>query len=174
MPHADSASPRRRFLALALAFALAGCASTESALPPTVQIANVRLGGSSGLLSQQLLVDLRVGNPNDFDIPLRGLTFELEVNGRPFASGLGYAAVDVPRLGYATVPVEGTTDMLAIIRQILSLGESDRLSYRIHGLAYIGGLGRNEAVPYERSGELSPFPVRRGEPSGTLRTLRPI
>lgn len=174
MLHRPRPTARRRFLVFALAFALAGCAETGGTLPPTVQIANVRLGESSGLLSQQLLIDLRVGNPNDFAIPLRGLTFELEINGQPFASGLGYASVDVPRLGYATVPVEGTTDMLAIIRQILTLGESDRLSYRIHGRAYIGGLGRNEAVPYERSGELSPFPARRGEPSGTLRTLRPI
>jgi LEA14-like dessication related protein len=164
---------RTRFIALALAFALTACASVEDALPPTVQIANVRLA-SAGLLSQELLIDLRVGNPNDFTLPLRGLTFELDVNGRHFASGLGYAAVDLPRLGYATVPVKGTTDMLGIIGQILALGETDRLSYRIHGRAYIGGLGRNQAVPYERSGELSLFPTGRRDAPGTPRTLRPI
>jgi len=164
---------RIRLIALALAFALSACAGTESTLPPTVQIADVRLG-SAGLLSQELLIDLRISNPNDFVIPLRGMTFELDINGQHFASGLGYAAVDIPRLGYASVPVQGNTDVLAIIRQIMALSDSDRLSYRLHGRAYIGGLGGNQAVPYERSGELSPLPARPGDSGGTLRTLRPI
>jgi len=161
-----------RFLALALAFLLAACASADKTLPPSVQIVDLRLG-HAGLLSQELLIDLRVGNPNDFAIPLRGITFDLDVNGQPFANGLGYAAVDVPRLSYATVPVRGTTDTFGIIRQILALGESDRLSYRIHGIVYIGGLGRNDGVPFERAGELSLLPPG-GRGADRTRTLRPL
>lgn len=162
-----------RYLALALAFVLAACAATDNARPPTVQISNVRLK-STGLLSQELLIDLRVGNPNDFALPLRGISFELDVNGRHFANGLSDTSVDVPRLSYATVPVRGTTDTLAVIRQIMSLGESDRLSYRIHGLAYIGGVGSNEGMPFDRSGELSLSPAGGGGAPGGVRTLRPL
>lgn len=133
---------RVRFLALALALALGACAGAGGTLPPTVQIAGVRLGGA-GLLSQELLIDLRVGNPNAVAMKLRGLTFELDINGRHFATGLGYAAVDVAPLATADVAVRGTTDVLGIIRQILTLAEGGRLSYRIHGKAYIGGLGRH-------------------------------
>lgn len=164
---------RIRIIALALALMLTACAGTGDVLPPTVQISKVRLG-SVGLLSQELLIDLRVGNPNGFTIPLRGLTFELDINGSHFASGLGYAAVDLAPLAYADVPVKGNTDVLGIIRQILTLAESDRLTYRVHGRAYIGGLGRHQAVPYERSGELSLLPRRGRAPPGTLRTLRPL
>lgn len=165
---------RVRLLALALAFGLAACAGAETTLPLTVRISNVRLG-SVGLLSQELLIDLRVGNPNAVALPLRGLTFELDINGRHFASGLGYAAIDVAPLSHAVVPVRGNTDVLGIIRQIMTLAESGRLSYRIHGKAYIGGLGRHQAVPYEHGGELSllPNPDGRAAPGG-MRTLRPL
>jgi hypothetical protein len=80
---------------------------------------------------------------------------ELEVNGQPFADGLSNATVTVPRLGYATVPVTGNTNILSVFRQLMFLGKTDRITYRLHGTAYVGRLGINQSVPYERKGELS-------------------
>tara|TARA_R110002072_G_scaffold58955_2_gene149880 strand:- start:4124 stop:4660 length:537 start_codon:yes stop_codon:yes gene_type:complete len=175
----------KRFLVLGLFLALFGCATVEEAKPPSIQLSNLRLG-NGGLLNQELLIEIRIGNPNDFDLPLTGLTFELEVNGQPFADGLSNATVTVPRLGYATVPVNGNTNILSIFRQLMFLGKSDRITYRLHGTAYVGRLGLNQSVPYERKGELSlqdalpgipDQPGGRSQPKrggGGMRTLAPV
>lgn len=168
------------FVAIALALMLAGCATVDDAKPPSIQLSNLRLG-AGGLLNQELLIEIRIGNPNDFDLPLTGLTFQLDVNGQPFADGLSNAAVTVPRLGYATVPVTGQTNILSIFRQLMFLSQTDRITYRLHGNAYVGRLGVNRSVPYERKGELSLLPDSepgapdrgRGGEDG-VRTLTPV
>ena len=35
------------------------------------------------------------------------------------------------------------------------LGKTDKITYRLHGTAYVGRLGINQSGPYERKGELS-------------------
>ena len=35
------------------------------------------------------------------------------------------------------------------------LGNTDKITYRLHGTAYVGRLGINQSGPYERKGELS-------------------
>lgn len=178
----------KRFLVLGFFFLLIGCASVDDAKPPSIQLSNLRLG-NGGLLNQELLIEIRIGNPNNFELPLTGLTFELEVNGQPFADGLSNATVTVPRLGFATVPVTGNTNILSVFRQLMFLGKTDRITYRLHGTAYVGRLGINQSVPYERKGELSlkdalpGLPNGQGRPGGGtrpggsgggMRTLAPV
>tara|TARA_R110000868_G_scaffold1844_13_gene14660 strand:- start:8597 stop:9124 length:528 start_codon:yes stop_codon:yes gene_type:complete len=170
----------KRYIAFAIVLLLAGCASVDDARPPSIQLSNLRLG-TGGLLNQELLIEIRIGNPNDFELPLTGLTFQLDVNGLPFADGLSNAAVTVPRLGYATVPVTGNTNIVSVFRQLMFLGKSDRVTYRLHGNAYVGRLGINQTLPYERKGELSllpdgsrPAPGGAGPGPGGVRTLAPV
>ena len=141
----------KRILVLGFFFLLIGCASVEDAKPPSIQLSNLRLG-NGGLLNQELLIEIRIGNPNNFELPLTGLTFKLEVNGQPFADGLSNATVTVPRLGYATVPVTGNTNILSIFRQLMFLGNTDKITYRLHGTAYVGRLGINQSVPSRTQG----------------------
>jgi len=154
---------------------MASCASMEQVEAPSVQLANVTLG-KPGLLAQEILVDLRVGNPNDFDLPLSGLTLRLDVNGQQFAEGLSDESVTVPRLSFTDVTVKGTVDTLSILRQMFAMQQSDRVTYKLSGLAYVGGALNRRRLPYERSGELSlrslaPVPVP--EPDGE-RTFAPV
>jgi LEA14-like dessication related protein len=171
----------KRFLVLGFFFLLIGCATVDDAKPPSIQLSNIQLGNGGLLLNQELLIEIRIGNPNDFELPLTGLTFELEVNGQPFADGLSNTSVTVPRLGYATVPVAGNTNILSIFRQLMFLGKSDTITYRLHGTAYVGRLGINRSVPYERKGKLSlqdALPRQPGQPAspggGGMRTLAPV
>ena len=164
--------------ALAFVVLLAGCAAVDNARPPTIELSNIRMEPGGGLLSQQFRLEIRVGNPNDFDLPLTGLTFRLDVNGHEFATGLSNETVTVPRLGYATVPVNGSTSIISIFRQLLTLGDGSRLSYRLHGDAFVATLGNSTRVPYERKGELSLIPDAppgsgKGGQDG-VRTLAPV
>jgi LEA14-like dessication related protein len=142
-----------------------GCATPENVQPPSVNLTNLQLG-SPGLLSQALKISVRIGNPNDFDIPLTGLSFNLEVNGQPFAEGLSNESITVPRLGYANLKVDGTASTIGLIMQFMTLGQRDKIDYRLFGRAHVGHLGFKDAVPFERKGSMSILPAPLGHSQG--------
>ena len=152
----------RRFAVLiALAGLLVGCVATEDAIPPRISLGNVALE-APGLLRQDLLIDLRIGNPNNFDIPIEGLTMQLEIDGQPFAEGYSNERLTLPRLAEISVPMKASTDTFAIIREVMSLGQRQSIRYKMTGYAYIVGSLGSSRVPYERSGDLQFTPVSAG------------
>lgn len=146
-------------LALGLLLLPAACAGIAPE-PPRVRLADVRLAGGS-LLVQELDVDLRLGNPNNADLPLDGLRFELEVNGRPLAEGYTNEAVVLPRLAEVTLPVRASVTLLDLMRQVMALGQDERLSYRLTGRAFLSGFA-GRALPFAVEGELVPGPAEEG------------
>ena len=157
---------RRFAAAIALAAALVGCAGPEEMIPPTISLADVTIENVT-LLRQDLLVEMRIGNPNNFDIPLEGLTLRLDVEGERLAEGFSNARVTVPRLAEASVPVLASTDTLSLLRQILTLGGRQAIHYRISGWAYVSDVLGARRVPYERAGTLDlAAPGEGGAPPG--------
>ena len=128
----------------------------EPAELPQVTLSDVRLLGG-GLMEQRLMVELRIANPNNFDLPLEGLTVNLNVNDRPFAQGSSNETVTVPRLGEARIPVVATTTLFDMVQQVFALNNRGAISYNLSGKAYISGMF-DGAVPYERTGSLQLAP----------------
>ena len=147
---------------------LAACAPLDKAQPPEVSLADIKLL-PGGLFEQNFQLVLRVTNPNNFDLPLEGLSFKLALNDKPFAQGVSNESVTVPRLGEARIPVVASTTVLDIMQQVLALGSSADLTYRLEGLAYLKGIG-NRSVPYERNGKLQLLPG----PSNAEQQLIPL
>jgi LEA14-like dessication related protein len=131
---------------------LGACAPGGDIIPPSVRLADLR-PLSGGLLEQRFRMDLRVSNPNNFELDIDGLSVDLDLNGLPFATGLGNQPVSVPRLGDALVSVEATTGILELARQMFGLAQSGNLTYRLDGIIYLGGIGGG-SVPFEQSGSL--------------------
>jgi LEA14-like dessication related protein len=95
-----------RSLACLLLISTAGCTSwLMKGEPPEVLVTNVTpLEGTA--FEQRLQVDLRIRNPNGFDLLVTGIDFTLNLNGKRLARGLGNTAITVPRLGDAIVSVQ--------------------------------------------------------------------
>ena len=148
------------FLIVGFLTLLGGCAgSTSGVESPRIQLADVRFLGSR-VFEQKMLIDLRVTNPNNFDVALEGVSFDFEVNDSHFASGLTNEGVTVPRLGDATVPVPVSTTLLDIVREALRLTESGEISYRLSGFAFVTeGVGTRK-VPFEAAGRLRLLPPK--------------
>lgn len=170
----------RRFAALWVAAcavaALAGCETIDQTLPPRISVANIELT-QPGLLRQDFNLDLRIANPNNVDIPLEGLTFHLDVDGQPFAEGQSNERVTLPRLSEISMPVKASTDTFSLVRQIMTLGQRDKISYRISGYAYVSGIAGARRVPYERKGSLAlapPAPHGDGAPGAGMQRLAPM
>lgn len=104
----------------------------------------------STFFEQCLQVDLRVRNPNDFDLQVTGLDFRLELNGKRLARGLGNKEFAVPRLSDTVVPVETSTSTLEVVRQVLGLRKTQELAYRVSGVLYL----KDGRLPFDNTGVL--------------------
>ncbi len=151
-----------------LVFGASACTGFRAAEPPDVNLSDVRwLGG--GLLEQQLQVALRIGNPNNFDLPLEGITFRLHINGRSFAHGYSNKPVTVPRLGEAVITAVATATTFDLMRQALALEPETGVAYTLSGKAFLHGEA-GSGMSYERSGRLQLLPT----PTPDSQTLIPL
>jgi LEA14-like dessication related protein len=99
----------RALAAAAMLAAVAGGCAIARLEPPRLQVTEVSLLGAD-LLKQQLRVRMRVHNPNDVELPVRGITYEVQVAGETFASGESTRDIIVPALGATEfdAPMEGS------------------------------------------------------------------
>ena len=126
-----------------------GASMLLNAEPPEVLVTNVTPLEAT-LFEQQLKVDLRVRNPNDFELNVTGLDFTLNLNGKRLARGLSNRAVTIPRLGDAILSVNTTTSTLEVIRQLLSLHTQKDMTYQITGVLHLDGI----RLPFDSEGVL--------------------
>jgi LEA14-like dessication related protein len=112
------------------ALALVACASWRSGIEePEVSLARLHTE-KVGLLEQKLDVGLRIHNPNDFPLEVRGVRFDLEVDGKPMARGQDDTHFTVPAEGEREIDVSARAQSVAMLRQ---LADADDLSYGVDG-----------------------------------------
>ena len=130
-----------------------GCATT----PKMPEAAEVYVTGISptggGLLEQKIRVGLRIENPNNFELQMTGIEFDLDLNGRPFARGMGSHEVTLPRLGSKELSVQATTTVIEVLRQITGLQNLEDVGYAIRGRLYLDAAAV-DSLPFERSARL--------------------
>lgn len=135
---------------LAVSLLLPGCAWWfMRGEPPEVLVTNVTPLEASAF-EQRLKVDLRLRNPNDFDLKVTGVDFHLDLNGNPLARGLGNQEVLVPRLGETVASVTTSTSTLDVFRQFMAFSPDRPVTYTIKGVLHTSD-GR---LPFENSGVL--------------------
>lgn len=143
----------QRLLVLFLAFGLAACSGLPlNAVAPKVSVAAIDIK-RLGLFEQRFDVGLRVSNPNDFELTIEALDFELEVNGRPFAKGQTHAATLIPATSSTVVRVDAVTQSDNLIEQIKTLPPGalrDGVPYRIKGRVKTDRSSR--WLPFDHSG----------------------
>lgn len=106
----------------------------------------------SDLLSQQLRVRMRVQNPNDRSLPVRGITYEMEVAGEPFAHGESEKNFEVPALGSTEFDVNVTANAASALLRLASSGQKlDAVEYRMKGKVSLSS-GMIRSVPFEKKG----------------------
>ena len=163
--------PVHRLLVVLGLVLMAGCSTLGrgvEVVPPEVRIVDLEMLESS-IFEQRFRVTLRVGNPNDFELPLDGIRFALALNEQPFARGYTAHGVTVPRLGDATLTVDATTSTLDLIRQAMNAPGRETLTYALDGDVFLRG-GARRAVPFTQEGMLELLPstaVRRLVPQSS-------
>lgn len=107
-----------------------------------------------GLSEQRFGLKLRVRNPNDAEIPIVGLTYEVEVSGQRLASGVSDKAVTVPRHGEAILELSAVGNAGVLLRQLSAALKSGRqfVPYRLSGRLNTGHFSE---VPFDYKGEVA-------------------
>ena len=96
---------RRSLFLLIMLVVVSGCAGlTKYREPVRVTVSNVRIVEAT-MLEQLYVVTLRVQNHNATPISIRGGSFDLELNGRDFGSGVTDQSLVVPAYSDATLEV---------------------------------------------------------------------
>ena len=122
-------------------------------LVPEIGLAGLGFG-EPGLFEQQLRIDLRVRNPNDFTIDVERVRFELEVDGKSFANGWTEERFVLPALGQTVVPVTVYVPTMDLFERVMALGTGKRLRYRLDGRVELDNL-LVSSLPFEREGEIA-------------------
>ena len=130
--------------ALAVAFGLPGCATLEPGDPPRVHVVGVERLESEGF-ELRLAIKLRVQNPRSLSLGYEGLSLELDVNGRPLASGVSPAKGEVPAYGEVVLTVPVSVSASSVLRQMLAVADGrtslGEMPYALRGRLGAGLLG---------------------------------
>jgi LEA14-like dessication related protein len=145
---------RHRLLLAALAtLALGGCASTLQLEAPKLSVVSMKMQ-SADIFSQRILVRMRVMNPNARELPIKGITYRIEVNDAELANGVSDTPFIVPAMGEAEFDVNLTANLASALSQLLGRrGSSDTLDYRLVGnVALSSGFLRR--IPFDERGSV--------------------
>jgi LEA14-like dessication related protein len=148
----------RNWTVLAVTVLLAACASFGKKFEtPRLSVVGVEML-KSDLFEQRLKVRMRVQNPNDRELPIKGLNYRLEVNGEDFAQGVSGTPFTVPAFGEAEFDMNLTANMASTLIRVLTRGaaaegSSDKLDYRIVGKVALAS-GMLRSIPFEETGSI--------------------
>ena len=135
------------FLLMAL---LAACSGLSR--KPEISLAGIELVGL-GLVEQRFVLKLRIRNPNDIDLPVNALGFDVDVGGRHFAQGASDKPVVVPRQGDSILDVKVASSLGNVLKPLRDAQKAGKggIDYRIYGRVELEGFG---SLPFDRAAEL--------------------
>ena len=96
-----------------------GCASAFKFEAPKLSVVSMKVQ-SADIFSQRLQVRMRVLNPNDRELPIKGINYRIEVNDAELAQGLTDTPFVVPAMGEAEFDVQVTANLATALSQFLS------------------------------------------------------
>lgn len=152
---ANLATMRCLRITVLMAVLLSGCALAPKLEAPTLDVIGVEMLPSD-LFQQRLKLTLRVQNPNDRELPVKGVTTDIEIQGEKVASGVSGAQFTVPALGEAEFDMIVTASMATALIKMLGRkgGEhTDQIDYRVTGKVSLAS-GLLRSIPFSETGTL--------------------
>jgi LEA14-like dessication related protein len=121
-----------RILIILVFLGLTGCSLFVPKLEkPTLSVVRVQML-KSDLWHQEFRVRIRVQNPNDRVLPVKGIVYELDVEGQELAHGMSGDSFVVPALGEAEFDMSVSANMANMLIKLLNKN-GNQVEYRIYG-----------------------------------------
>ena len=144
----------RRMLFVAVAVLAAACSSLGSKLEaPSLSLVAVQML-STDMFAQKFKVRVKVENPNDLELPVRGLEYQIIMMGDSFAEGTSYDVFLLPARGEAEFDMLVTTNFVSSFGRLLSRvggGKLENIDYEISGKVFVDK-GVLRRIPFNHQG----------------------
>ena len=148
----------KRTLAAALS-ALVLCLTSCSAFGPKLEVPQLSLVRvamtSADIYNQQFLVRMHVENPNDRELPIRGIDYELFLEGDSFAEGVSNKPFTVPAKGETEFDMVVRTNFVSGVARLMSrLNGRQQVQYVFEGKV-LTDISMAKKIPFQESGTVS-------------------
>ena len=120
---------------MAFVLVAVGCASMGRDLEtPRFSVLGITVD-EIGLFEQRFAVRLRVQNPNDIALPVKGLNLELDIQGEEFARGVSADRFEVPAFGESEFTMVVSTNLVRSATQLGTLFApgTEEVDYSVDG-----------------------------------------
>ena len=149
----------KRFFASAALGALVLCLTACSMLGPKIEVPQLTLVRvamqSADIYNQQFLVRMHVENPNDRELPIRGIDYELFLEGDSFAEGVSNKPFVVPAKGETEFDMIVRTNFVSGVARLMSrLNGRQQVQYVIEGKV-LTDISMAKKIPFQESGTVS-------------------
>ncbi len=154
-PRARRVVPRaaKVLLVAVLALAAAACSTLGDLQSPRLSLVGVQVL-SGDMFAQRFKVRVLVENPNDIELPVRGLEYQIILMGDSFADGTSTDSFLLPARGEAEFDMLVTTNFVSSFGRLLSRvggGKLEDIEYEITGKVYVEK-GMLRKIPFSHRG----------------------
>lgn len=133
---------------------LLSCA-TVGKEPPRVHVVDLQIQEVKAF-ETVFKMALRVINMNDMEIRIKGIDCDLEINDKPFATGVSDQKTTIPAHGTTIVPIIVYSSVFDVVRGIVGLKGKEKIEYKISGRIHLeGNVLSPSSIRFESGGELS-------------------
>lgn len=137
-----------------LVMCTSGCAmlteiGQKGIIEPTVQVEGVNLK-SINAKGATMLFDVKVDNPNAFGLKVKGLSYDIDVGGKPFTTGELESGAEVAANGSSVIQIPIAMKYTDVFYSITDLIQKKAAPYTIRGSANLGII----SIPFKHSGQL--------------------
>jgi LEA14-like dessication related protein len=131
-----------------------GCSVLPDLEAPKLSVVSMKMQ-SADIFSQRLQLRMRVLNPNTRELPIKGISYRIEVNDAELAQGATDAAFVVPAMGEAEFDVQVTANLAGALAKFLARGgsSSETLDYRLVGSVALSS-GFLRRIPFDERGSV--------------------
>jgi LEA14-like dessication related protein len=143
-----------RWLVMPVVVLIAGCALAPDLEAPRLSLVQVSMT-SADIFSQQFRVRMHVQNPNDRELPIRGIDYKLFLEGDAFAEGVADQPFVVPALGETEFDMTVRTNFVSGLGRLVSrLNGRQQMNYLIEGKV-LTEVRMAKKIPFRESGTVN-------------------
>lgn len=148
-------SARRLLLFSATTMLLGSCTGLPTAMQtPYVELSSFRMLPAEGL-SPRFAIGIRVVNPNPVGLPLRGMSYEVDIEGHRLLTGVAGDLKTVPAYGESLIEIVAGINLLGGLRlfnDLLADRKRDSVGYSLRARLDAGRF--RDLITLEEKGEL--------------------
>jgi LEA14-like dessication related protein len=143
-----------------LLLGLSSCSTLGPKLePPQLDVVKVAMT-SGDIFSQNFLVHLNVKNPNDRELPIKAIEYQLFLQGDSFAEGTNSRPFVVPANGETDFDMTVRTNFVSGVARLLTrLNGRSKVEYILEGTVHLQS-GVLRKIPFQESGVVDLATVR--------------